>query len=483
MNKTSYPKSSRKMLPRLSNPLQLELSPLQVTLLQNVHRGYTEIILEKEFGGGFSHARVFLVVPIKTGGARAARLATKTGEAKDLRAERDKYQAHVAPDVPFNVAQVREYYEQEDQAALNYVFAGGQALGQTVSLKEYYRSHTAPEVINTLTGLLEKALGSMWYGQGHPYNCPFRAEYGRHLPDDLEKILKIVFPNLSPVEGDRVQIPGVGGTYPHPLKVYPSLLDKMLEGRRSIVHGDLHLLNVLVDENGKGWLIDFAKVQERHNLFDFIKLETYVRLTALAAEQGAFSWGEYLQFEEALNAAAFGQLAAPPTNPILAKAYEVIHATRKIAQNYVGHPQNFKNEYLPGLFLYSLAMTKYYESNGPAPTQFAFLTACVAGQGLMDSKTENVAQVNSHPPDHEGPQRFSPQNPSVFATNESIATFAEGNSKINITRQGSRPPSQTTSHITLAPETLEGGVIASDHSIAAEAKDKSEIGIHVDEGN
>src|SRR5688572_16359180 len=122
MNKTSSRKSSPKALPRLSKPPQSDLTPLQVMLLQNVHRDYAEIMLEKEFGGGFSGTRVFLVLPIKPGGTRVARVATKIGPAEALRHERDNYQEHVADSLPFSVAQVREYYEQDGQAALNYVF-------------------------------------------------------------------------------------------------------------------------------------------------------------------------------------------------------------------------------------------------------------------------------------------------------------------------------------------------------------------------
>ena len=387
---------------QLSKPPNLVLTSLEETLIRKVHRNYAEIILEKEFGGGYGGARVFLVLPVNSNGAADVRVVTKTGSADALRNERDNYKNHIARTVPFTAAQVREYYEQDGQAALNYIFANGETLGQTVSLEEYYHTHTAQEIIRTLTGLLDKALGSRWYRESSPLHRPFRAEYGRHLPRDLDKIVTVVFSSLSSIAGDRLKIPGIAETYPHPLKVYPGLLDKLLESRRSLVHGDLHLRNVLVDESGKGWLIDFAKVEERHNLFDFIKLETYIRLMALASEYGAFSWSDYAQFEQALNASTIGQNPNPPIIGCLAKAYEVIQAIRRLAQPYMGDPRNFKTEYLPALFFYCLAMMKYYESNGAAPTQLIFITACVAAQGLREGDSHPVSAPST-------PHEFQPR--------------------------------------------------------------------------
>lgn len=405
-------------MPRLSKPPHLELTTLQEVLLREVHRKYEAIILEKEFGGGFSGTRVFLILPMKADGASDARVVTKIGPAEALRRERDNYEKYVAGALPFSVAQVREYYEENHQAALNYIFAGGETLGKTVDFEEYYRSHTAHEVIGTLTGLLDKALGERWYGASKPLNCPFREEYGRHLPSEaeLQSITRTIFPSLAFIDNDQVQIPDISETYPNPLQLYPGLLDKTLEGRSSLVHGDLHWRNVLVDESGKGWLIDFAKVQTRHNLFDFIKLETYVRLMLLPKESSAFTLNEYAQFEGALHETALGRKTNVPTNAILTKAYDVIRAIRQIAQLSMRNPRNFKTEYLPALFIYCLAMMKYFPSNGPVPTQFVFITACVAGLYILnDTSSIDPMSPNSNGADFSKPSySFSAPSPSIL---------------------------------------------------------------------
>jgi hypothetical protein len=372
-------------LPELSKAMSIHLTAPEEALIRNVHPGYGKIILEKEFGGGFSKTRVFLVLPVRTSGTSDARVVTKVGLAADLQREKENYDHFAGPALPFTAAQIRNYYQQGDQAAINYTFAGGGALGETLILEDYYHAQPAEIISKTLDTLLDQTLGGTWYGQNQPLNCLFQDEYGRHLRphDELAKIVSAVYPRLSFLDGKRIQIPGVAGTYPDPLAVYPGVLDRTLKGRRSFVHGDLHLRNVLVDESGRGWLIDFAKVKERHNLFDFIKLETYIRLMALPQVFGAFSLNEYIQFEQVLNTATLTQTSTPPANPELAKAYRVIRTIRQIARKYMGHDPDFRDEYFPALFLYVLSMLKYFPVNGHSPTQLMFITTCALAVDIL----------------------------------------------------------------------------------------------------
>jgi hypothetical protein len=369
------------LLPQVNAPPHIVLTEQEKALIQRVHPGCGKVLVEKEFGGGYSGTRVLLTLPVAADGRRAARKVTKLGPASALRKERDNYERYVGRDLPFSVAQVKEYHEQADQAALNYAFVGGGALGQAVSLEEYYHTRTVDEVIATLDGLLDRELGPIWYGQSQPLNRFFSDEYGRHLPKrERLKRIAAAFIGLASVDSDQIQLPGVAGEYPNPLKMYTRILDKTLEGRRSYVHGDLHLRNVLVDESGVGRLIDFAKVEERHNLFDFIKLETYVRLVELARESLDFSLDDYVRFEDSLDTATLGGDMVLPDDLDLQFAHQIIQTIREIARKYMGPAQNFESEYFPALLLYNLAVTKYYQKKDPQPARLAFATACVLGQ-------------------------------------------------------------------------------------------------------
>ena len=179
----------------------------------------------------------------------------------------------------------------------------------------------------------------------------------------LEAVVRAAFDDCSEaqVSPDVDQVlTGLGrGPHSNPLKHYPALLNEMLEGSRSVIHGDLHLRNVLVDRDGRPWLIDFGRVREGHTLFDFIKLETYIRLDVLSAASG-FTLAEYAQFEEALaDATYYGLWAARlPASRELLKAFRVIWAIRCLAGHF--HPQETLAEtYFRCLLLYNLAVLKY----------------------------------------------------------------------------------------------------------------------------
>ncbi len=377
------------LFPELQKAASIQLNELEQSLLQQVYSGYPKIIIEKEFAGGYSGTRVFLVLPINARGASDVRMVTKVGPAAELRQEEDNYKRYIERSVPFTATQVKGYFKQGELAVLNYIFAGEESLGQTICLEDFYQAQPAENIGKTLETLLDKSLGKKLYGKTTPLIGFFRAEYERHLPghEQLLKTLQAIFPNLRVLPNGWVKIPDVAAHYPDPLALYPVLLNKTLEGRRSLVHGDLHLRNVLVDETGKGWLIDFAKVTERHNLFDFIKLEVYIRLMALAKDYGAFSLDEYAQFEQSLNANTLEVPLTLPTHPKLAKTWQVIGQVRKIARKYMGPDPDFRNEYFPALLLYGLAMFKYYASNGPAPLQLIFLTTCSLALAMQENPT------------------------------------------------------------------------------------------------
>jgi hypothetical protein len=171
-------------------------------------------------------------------------------------------------------------------------------------------------------------------------------------------------------------------------------------GKQSYIHGDLHLRNVLVDEGGRGWLIDFAKVGKGHNLYDFIKLETYMRLMALVRDDLTVRLDDYVRFEEALANATLGKSTTLPQDPNLRAAYDVILSIRRMARNYMDRDK-FLDEYLPALFLYCLAVMKYYQDDRPQPARLAFATACVLGRyvgGKDEQARPGVPSVEAGPP-------------------------------------------------------------------------------------
>jgi serine/threonine-protein kinase RIO1 len=465
--------------------------PEYTLLVQLLYLGEGEVLIERELGGGFGGARVFLAQPINRQGRAIARQIIKISEGPELRSEYDNTVQLVGKDLPLIAARLDNYAEFGELAGITYTFVGDGMLGQTQTFEAYYQNPqvSMEEIIRTLKDLMDAALGQQWYSQSKPHNCRFDEEYGSHLAEYLRlklrpasadgiwqaaqapaimeeykqlatgaivsahqdispamlvqiedlsvsKVrhheLKLQHPSNSGIvvkvegqlpptisPGDKIVVRGeviynrqerlreiisaafsgfaeapvdlgqdrltwgpYPDGYPNPLHLYPEVLDWILRGKKSIVHGDLHLRNILVDRAGRGWLIDFARVTERHNLYDFIKLETYIRQMVLSQEKYKFSFAAYLQFENALLAASLGGVDISPKHPDLQKAYQVIQSLRQIAAHYVGHHSDFKSEYFPALFLYNLAVLKYYEHNGDKAARLAFAAAAVVGRSL-----------------------------------------------------------------------------------------------------
>ena len=63
---------------------------------------------------------------------------------------------------------------------------------------------------------------------------------------------------------------------PDPLPRLNTWLQEVVQGTRSIIHGDLNLENILVGPGNLVWLIDFAQTREGHPLYDFAHLGSEV---------------------------------------------------------------------------------------------------------------------------------------------------------------------------------------------------------------
>jgi hypothetical protein len=191
--------------------------------------------------------------------------------------------------------------------------------------------------------------------------------------------------------------------YPHPLSIYKRLLRQPLAGRKSIIHGDLHPGNILVDETGRAWLIDFDHVREGHILFDFVRFETLFRLFILGRlryfgkEDQAltvssenthwphgFSLAEYAAFERSLIQQTLGHPAETITQPDLAKVAEVIMAIRDLAQGYLRRRNGWR-EYFIALFLQNLAQLRHYQEL-PWLGVLPFTTATIVGGDISDRR-------------------------------------------------------------------------------------------------
>jgi hypothetical protein len=133
-----------------------------------------------------------------------------------------------------------------------------------------------------------------------------------------------------------------------------------------ITHGDFNPHNLLVDNIGHVWLIDFQETGYSHILRDVAMLDSAVRFQLLTADQATLE--ECLHMEEMLldNIQLYNQVEQLATsfstgNPALAKAYATVMHLRKLTRKLVEHiPSDDFSEYYMALFYTALNTLQFF---------------------------------------------------------------------------------------------------------------------------
>ncbi len=124
-------------------------------------------------------------------------------------------------------------------------------------------------------------------------------------------------------------------------------------------HGDFNQHNILIDNDGHVWLIDFQNTGRGHILRDVAMIDSTIRFQLLAADDATLE--ERLYMEETLNSierfSHVKQLTdrLATQNPLLQKAYDTVVHLRVIAQKLVAqNPDDNISEYNTALFYTAL---------------------------------------------------------------------------------------------------------------------------------
>jgi hypothetical protein len=160
---------------------------------------------------------------------------------------------------------------------------------------------------------------------------------------------------------------------PNPLHYVNKLLNRQITGHLSMIHGDMHLGNILVGPHGDPWLIDFAWAREGHTLFDWVMLEAslLVEIIAHLAEPG---WAGAWHITGLLSQVNHGKLE-DVSHPA-AQAMEAVITLRDVAQQCLG-TADWWEEYYVALSLLSLRLMDW-KSEGIDARRVAFLVSALA---------------------------------------------------------------------------------------------------------
>jgi CheY-like chemotaxis protein len=268
----------------------------------------------------------------------------------------------------------------------------GSAHDRFIDFGEFYQHAALEQIKETLDRLFRDTCGT-WYASRSPLQpINLTAEYQRLFGYAPEKLEQIVLEYLNRVQGKQhlqfIDLPG-GRTFPNPIQA-TAHLSLVRPTYICTTHGDFNQHNLLVDQTGYVWLIDFQGTGQSHILRDVAMLDSVVRFQLLSEAEASLE--ERLQMEEALcSIERFSQVDRLVTgfstaNPALAKAYATVVHLRSLAHWLVGqNPHDDMSEYFIAL-LYNALRTLPFSSLQAGQREHALLSA-----SLLVSK---LGQVN-----------------------------------------------------------------------------------------
>lgn len=172
----------------------IRLSSEERTLLQTLFNRYARLLIQSEFLSGYSGARTFLVLPIRSDGRADAFTIAKLGESGAIIHEFENYENYVKDTLPPITARIQQPPVQAQQAAsrkaggtqhqptatlaaLQYTFVGEPGASPT-SLKQALMENPEPSLLDKLL----EVFGPNWWLQRKPYTFRSAVEYDRVLP-------------------------------------------------------------------------------------------------------------------------------------------------------------------------------------------------------------------------------------------------------------------------------------------------------------
>ncbi|HNW92807.1 MAG TPA: phosphotransferase [bacterium] len=255
-------------------------------------------------------------------------------------------------------------------AGLRYNFVGVTgADSKLIWFEDYYRTAS----VDKITAILDRFFTDImkpWYGQPKLENI---ALYAMHDPARLffKEIVADAKKELG-IDADvpTIDCPALGRALPNPFHFYkheyPKRQAKQRQWYTGIIHGDLNLKNILIDERENLYIIDFSECRPANITSDFARLEPIVmiELTKLDTDE---ELAQLLEVEQGF--AATSTLGEQPqlnyrgSDPMVAKA----HATVCRMRRYADQCTVFETDIIPYLLAvleWTLPVVSYYSVAG-----------------------------------------------------------------------------------------------------------------------
>ena len=337
----------------------------------------------KPLCGGFS-AVTFHAESCDEEGRRLLPTVLKISDPAFSAREDRAYDLYVSPYILNNSAVRMGRCARNEWVGLRYNFLGITGPESRLSwIGDHLVKRPLSESMPLFRDLFEKILAP-WYGQAKP--CAVKP-YSDHDPRKLFTGLAGVAQDVLGLGPDLpyLDCPALGRVLPNPFflleHVYSARAEAEWAGMSSIVHGDLNLNNVLVDERENIYVIDFSETHIGDLLSDFSRIEPLVALqmTRLESPADAAALLRYLQATSAPNVLFDPPYCYDGDDPFLPKVHALLHLMREEVRKVAGERAQ-PAPYLLGLLRWALPTVCFRQLN-----LFSKQTCCYASAVLTEA--------------------------------------------------------------------------------------------------
>jgi len=359
------------------------------TLTRWLHPGCREVELVP-LTGGFSGTLVFRVNARDSRGRSMMPLVMKLGSWPVIEAEIRGYTDHVKRYIQNNATQVIETERIGEYGGILYNFVGIRGPESKIfSLEDFYLSRTPDEILPVFDALFRVVLMG-WYGEPKKKEIALYQEYNRFWKyEDIRAYAASRF-GATP-DQEEIDLPFGLGRSTNPLwfveTVMPERLSWIFPVYESSVHGDLNMKNVLMDETGNLWLIDFAETRYSHILRDIVKLEAVLKGEMIrTGSQKTLEELVHLDvpFLSAKTLSDIPELPDTIEDPALEKAFRVVRRLRKYANMITPHDDDISQYYI-ALLPFTLNLLSYSSVN-EYEKEYGWIASSLICRRLMERR-------------------------------------------------------------------------------------------------
>lgn len=253
----------------------------------------------------------------------------KIGTHKKTKIEAENYTKHVKLYLPVNYATQLSACYSRHLGALLYTLSTPD-VERVPDLCDFYRQRSASQIVDALRHLFFETC-SLWYRNHQaPQYTNVRELYLAAFNLKVERInaeARGLVPEL--VDQPYVRLESCAENLPNPLHWLQNESVWWMPVAQCITHGDLNAGNILINEQGQCWLIDFYRTYPSHILRDVVVLETDLKFRVMEALDPV----EFVELEQTLVNLRPGCALelAPSLSAKARQAAEVLAGLRQIA--------------------------------------------------------------------------------------------------------------------------------------------------------